>query len=379
MRAQEAKDGVIEHTVFDCLTLERMLQFIYGGDYTIKATTRDAGSDGNANVTNDSHAETPRAMPPHLRHAPGMSNSSHPSAPKHVQAMHPVAGHVYVYAIAVYYEIDDLKALAVKKFTAAMTGLTMTGFVEVIKVIYSVTTDSDTRLRNELQKYLLEKQPDWLSSEAFTGVLLSHNDLHEFTTSSLMTFVKQCKEQVGENEQEAKRQTHTIDVLQLDLKKALEDLKNAQEQAKTAQSQLSLIGSVKAKLADCNQRHEKQIESLVASNRLHESDLDQINKNLALATNENKALCGQNSRQETELDKFKADKLRLEREVLTFMNVAAEHAKTAETNAQLLKQNTEKLKTESARAIKYIDVADNNLQVIKLRRLDHKTRNRPGR
>ena len=189
---QEADEGIIEHSAFDALTLERMLQFIYQGEYTVKAVTSETEDKSHVNGSADAQAETPKFAPPHLRSASTaeVTSETQPEAPKKCPAEHPMAAHVYVYGIAQHYEIPELRDLAMKKFEEAKANFTMTGFMEVVRVAYTYPTSWDYQLRDVLQLYLLNERPDWLTSTVFTSILARHSDLHEFTATTMIAIVK---------------------------------------------------------------------------------------------------------------------------------------------------------------------------------------------
>ena len=142
---QESDEGVIEHNVFDCLSLERMLQFIYEGDYTVKAV-----------IPVEMDIDKSRYLPPHLR-KPAIPEGIKTRQPESLfTATSPMTAHAYVYAIAEYYDLPELKSLALQKFKDIEKISSVEDFLHLTTHIYGDAKTDDDQLRKELLSMLLD-------------------------------------------------------------------------------------------------------------------------------------------------------------------------------------------------------------------------------
>lgn len=157
----EAQTRIIKHSVFDASAMDRMLQFMYRSDYKMQtvcltaldptSTEKDAASPRPTSDTGTSDEES------------GGSTTSDQYEDDH-ETVKDIIAHLYVYAIADYYELPALQDLAVEKFTAASIrwkNVPPGDLVELASVVYSNTTDKAEELRHQLYK-LVCRNP-WVS------------------------------------------------------------------------------------------------------------------------------------------------------------------------------------------------------------------------
>lgn len=109
--------------MFDALTLERVLQFIYQGDYTVTAVeATDADNSRNLNTLADESANATdkvadaHSLPAEDRRLFTM-NKHERVQKKRKPGTNFATAHLYVYAMADHYELPRLKALALGKFS----------------------------------------------------------------------------------------------------------------------------------------------------------------------------------------------------------------------------------------------------------------------
>ena len=207
---RNGQQWVVEHAVFDPSTFERMLQFIYCGDYDVKvvvasvqANGAKAGAkDGTATTKPDSYAVKP------------ISRSPRDS---------PMIAHAFVSAIAKYYKLPALKVLAEKKYTKAKAAMTANEFLELARLLSSHKDDWN----RELLAILMDEHVDWLSAESFTSVLAADTVLRDFAAVAIPAAFKCLARKASECETKTNTQSAANDALLTDLDKANDDLTKA--------------------------------------------------------------------------------------------------------------------------------------------------------
>lgn len=309
--SQESADGVIVHNIFDVLTLERMLQYMYEGDYTVKAVTLEVGKENDCNEPTGCDVDDRKCLPPHLRNVSAAATSCEErQIIVQTKALAPNAktAHVLVYAIAEYYELPELRSLAAEKFKTTNEALGIGDFLQLAKAIYWNTKTADDDLRKELLLMLMTNHSEWLVAEQFMGALASDIELHEFTVTIMSAMSTQLIQ------------------------------KYAQNQATTeAQAKATILLS----------------------------DLDQANEDLARSSQCNRALEGQVAQLEADVQSSKSEISRLEEELKVFSDWGHKHSEQADEHRKQMNEAREKLKGETARANKYLDFCHQKDETIK--------------
>ena len=171
------------HTDFDSSTLERMLQYVYQGDYSV--TVPAVHYEIPTPATNGNHVETlsSKAVPPHLRKSmiPIQSDEDPSAQCTKAPASNPMIAHIYVYAIAEHYELPELQILALEKFKDSNALLSLDNFALVAKAVYAFTAGSEDKLRMSLLETLFRDHVDWMHDDGFINTLADEVELHELT------------------------------------------------------------------------------------------------------------------------------------------------------------------------------------------------------
>lgn len=148
----EAQARIIEHSVFDSSAVDRMLQFMYRNDYQL-GTACPTIEDRNTATRDTIAASSP---------ASGTTDEeTAASTMAEADAEDELVAHVYVYAIADYYDLPALQNLAVTKFNSSADkweSISTEALVELAAVVYSNTTREATDLRDELFSLVWDNQ-----------------------------------------------------------------------------------------------------------------------------------------------------------------------------------------------------------------------------
>lgn len=145
----------VEHTSFEPLVLERILLFMYTGDYVLPTSVQEIAANKNRNTLGAP------ATPSDTSVTEGASKSN-AGVSGHVLLL----THVHTYFAAHYYEISDLQALASEGFRDSDPAITIEAFLHIGKAVYQ-GTKSDDPLRQELVYKLVNKHPEWLMERHF--------------------------------------------------------------------------------------------------------------------------------------------------------------------------------------------------------------------
>jgi len=251
---------VIEHNMFDALTLERMLQFMYTGDYTVNVTGAavDGQVDADSQASNDyaTSDEANPALPPHARRRTAKQLFAEtlrqepepaPSVRYQIAATDPAIAHVYVYAIAGYYSLADLKDLALQKYSDPSIAIDVDQFADVVEAVYSCTWEHDDGLRLETLNTALAQIEELMSSETFMQALAEASGLQDFAAQLLPKAVEQASNRGGQMEEIQ----HAMNAKEEELRKAKEELTELDSR------RLKLIESVKKQNEDVKKQNEE--------------------------------------------------------------------------------------------------------------------------
>lgn len=239
--------------MFDYYTLERMLQFIYEGDYTVHAASLQVGS-ANVNGKAATNGDPVGCVPPHRRHRSARSRSASPLPHRGQLAQeektivtNTMTAHVLVYGIAEYYQLPDLKALSFKKFKEDKGSLSIVGFLALTKAVYRNTTVAEDPLRQELLNMLLAEYKEWLSNGSFSSALANDVELHEFAVAVVAALSKRLRKKSDKDKIATEAQATASKLLLSDLDQANEGLARSSKRIRALEDELKV-----AKVANQN-------------------------------------------------------------------------------------------------------------------------------
>ena len=134
-----------------------MLLFMYQGDYAIGASNMNGAKPAEAEKQSQDRNAAVETTHLHKTASVAMPNE----LPVKKSVYDPMTAHVYVYAIAEYYELPDLKTLALKKFAECNAVVNVDEFIEVARAVHLHTFNLEDELRTELLRTLMNKHSDW--------------------------------------------------------------------------------------------------------------------------------------------------------------------------------------------------------------------------
>ncbi|KAK4550799.1 hypothetical protein LTR36_000379 [Oleoguttula mirabilis] len=284
---KETDTGVLdlESTGFDALTLERMLQYLYMGHYTVNAASAGVdGSEGNSavkHVPESEAAESSQALVPISDGDDSLCTI-------------PAVAHIFVYAIAVYYELPLLKGAALTKLREVATAIATNDFANVVRAAYTNASPEDDTLRSEVDSLALSRMDELLSCASFRSVLNETADLHAFAAHVLPAAFQQTRVQNGE----AQSLKRVVEMQQKDLmmtQKALQASEgNTAKVTKRADQNVAELLTVRQSLKD-------------KEARLDQLDL-QHSRSLIQLDNEKAKIC----EVQKQADRYMADALTLQ-------------------------------------------------------------------
>ena len=309
--------------MFDYSSLERMLQFIYEGDYTVSPASLQTVTE-DIDGTAATNGDAAKCVPPHRRHRSARSRSSSPQ-PYREQSIreektiitNAMTAHGLVYGIAEYYKLPDLKALSFKKFKDDTETLTIMSFLALAKAVYCNTTAAEDPLRQQLLNILLADYKEWLGNRSFSNALANDVNLHEFTVAVVAALGKRLA------------------------KKSDKDKANIEAQATASKLLLSDLGHANEGLARSSKRI-KQLEAALESSKLEITKLE--TKTATLDQTKTKL---DQAEQRAETHAYEAYKL--QDDLKNAQASAAKSREKASTNENLLKIASKELQEEIVR------------------------------
>ncbi|KAF2165107.1 hypothetical protein M409DRAFT_24493 [Zasmidium cellare ATCC 36951] len=252
----EADTRIVNHAVFDVDTLERMLEFIYRGRYSIKLTSNAEDSSRGTRWCRFEptwHIEQDEGNPnePNIYHAisfmgPFQSKSFEElRLEDYVQdsssSIDVLEQHVHVYAIADYYELPDLEALALQYFQAGKSSLLPIcndQLIRILEAIYSNTPVSDECLRYEILDFCIDEKKTLLKDGWFVQAVVDNPELQDFTAEFMLGLTHRHQEDL---EYEQKSHVEVVKTLQDDIQRLSQQLGSAQSEVTAAAEQLKPV------------------------------------------------------------------------------------------------------------------------------------------
>ena len=322
-----------------------MLQFIYGGDYTVTAESLQLNVLDVEKVA-DCNGVTTNWVPPHRRLISGSSRSrsiESASTPPTPQERTPITNamtaHVLVFAIAEHYKLPELKALSLKKFKDAKEDLTIEGFLALTKAVYRNTAIADDSLREELLRMLLAQYHEWLHTEKFSSALANDANLHEFAVAVVVALSKKSAKKSTKDKTATEAQATGSKLLLSDLDQANEALAKSSKRIRTLEADAKTLQEVITEVVDARARETKDY---ARSKDELTSTLNQTKLKLVQAERAMKNLGDDNGKLEVDLKNSR--------------DWATKCREKASTKESLLRDTKEELKKETARANKNQDL-----------------------
>lgn len=291
--AQEAESRVVKHSVFGVDTVERMLQFIYRGEYETKSAPEDEtrGTCGcRFEPTWQSQQEERQVKETSIYHSISCMSTYQSRSfeelrwedytANNLPSVEILEQHVFAYAIGDYYELQDLKTLAFQQFQGGKSTLfqaTSDQLVHIIEAIYGNTPSSDELLRYEILAFCIDEKKALLKDGWFAQSIADHPELQEFTAEFLLGLSHRHQEDL---EDEQKSHLKVVETLQADIQdlskkletvrgnaallkeKALADHQSLTHQLKCAQDN---AGVLKAATDGIMQRLSRDLQNARAS------------------------------------------------------------------------------------------------------------------
>ncbi|KAM3422766.1 hypothetical protein BST61_g250 [Cercospora zeina] len=183
--ASEGKT-VFEHQVFDAVTIDCLLQYIYTGGYKLPRADDQGAGDAGA-----------------------------PTSPRDEEGcdIHELAAHVYVHAAADLYDIAPLKALAGTKFVDAAKSVKendRSKFLDLVARIAKHTMPSEHNvLRTKVLQMASQQKKELLQDRKFVELLFQRNDLDDFVPRFICGTVTEYEDAAVRERTEHQREVKT--------------------------------------------------------------------------------------------------------------------------------------------------------------------------
>ncbi|KAK0317177.1 hypothetical protein LTR82_011778 [Friedmanniomyces endolithicus] len=267
---------VIEQNLFDGLTLERMLLFMYQSDYTVSVLGVDAGEEAGdpkspftdedlappTQVAKDHESEgskkyvAPHSPPSHSEKeldpaatALMRTEGSDPSATalarieeRRTFPLDAAVAHLRVYAIASAYEVPALQDLAFQNFMDQLETIRPEAFAEVARAIYTDAVIEGNVLSSEVLSVALGRMDELMDSSVFVKTLLGGAELQVLAGFLVPAVLRRAKSKevfIEEMELKMSEQQKRLTGLEQDLLRAehrAQDYHTARQLAATAES-----------------------------------------------------------------------------------------------------------------------------------------------
>ncbi|KAI7692304.1 hypothetical protein KC353_g18693 [Hortaea werneckii] len=169
---------------FDQHTIERMLCYIYAGDYDLQQTEE---------LPQKGVAAEDQAKEPIKSFADDVVESPSPSSltlvyagPRPLRSKdHAAVSHIRLHAIGKRYEVTGLAALALEKLRCPETFIAAGNFVDVLRVAYQYSAEETDDVRDELFAVVLAQIDNLAADQVFLTQLAEVEELREFAAQLL--------------------------------------------------------------------------------------------------------------------------------------------------------------------------------------------------
>ncbi|KAI7216748.1 hypothetical protein KC333_g4632 [Hortaea werneckii] len=169
---------------FDQHTIERMLCYIYAGDYDLQ-NTEELPQKGVA--VEDQAKETIENFAGDVVESPSPSSLTLVYAgPRPLRSKdHAAIAHIRLHAIGKRYEVTGLAALALEKLRCPETFIAAGSLVDVLRVAYQYSAEETDDVRDELFAVVLAQIDNLAANHVFLTQLAEVEDLREFAAQLL--------------------------------------------------------------------------------------------------------------------------------------------------------------------------------------------------
>lgn len=198
----EGRSGVIKHEEYDADTVERMISYIYKQTYGVED-------------------ENQLFLPAKPQTDDSQNGDAQPLV---ININNILVAHINCYGVGDYYDITNLKLLAVDRFAAvADHGWQADGFIDVIKAVYKRTSASDRAMRDALLHYAMQHCVELTKDESLMSELGELEEAQEFAASMFQHVVRQqildkgsYEQQLGTKDRQITEKDRKIEELEAD-------------------------------------------------------------------------------------------------------------------------------------------------------------------
>lgn len=264
---QESWTRIIKHDVYDFRAVDRMLQYIYSSDYKLEPCTpwtyaADVKTTSREVDTRDEDEE-------------------------------PLIAHVYVYAIADYYDVPGLKTLAEKKFVVerdTSEALAIDKILAIAVAMYKSTSGPCT-LRRLLMELCHSNVKVTIQNKVFLEEIARRDDLQEFRRDFFAwQFERVCQEKKDD-----------VATYQTAVKSITDDLDTAKVQ------HYARIAQLRQEQRELEAAHAKEKDELQTEITAGKFFVEQAHKAITKLRQEKADLVAARSKEKEQLQKEKAD------------------------------------------------------------------------
>nr|POF16315.1 hypothetical protein CFP56_23833 [Quercus suber] len=224
-RSKEAGERIVKHEMFDSATMSRMLHFMYEDMYATDAETITMAKSEDTEL-NPAPTTTDDYIEGEMATSVIASKTVDRSTEKESSMNFEVAlAHVNVYLIADFYDVPDLKGLALRNFDELNCPIEPEIFTIVLTTIYTHTFKRDDPLRQMVANQATLRLSSLLQCEPFTRALAETHELQTLAADLLPRVYRQVMDRTEESA-----------TLKADLTKSKSETSTAEQMFKDSES-----------------------------------------------------------------------------------------------------------------------------------------------
>lgn len=201
--------------------------------------------------------------------------------------------HVHVYAIADYYQLSDLQALALHCFKAEKSSLIPVindRLIQIIEAIYKSTPSSDQCLRSEILAFCLDEKKILLEDDHFVQAIIDSPKLEEFTEEFILSLIHRQQEDLEDGQkshfESVKKLQTNVGLLRQEVSDAQELVKSSGATADATTKQLKQVQNEVVRLTKENNEVHGLVKLSQATERDTAEQLRQTRNDLTRVTRE---------------------------------------------------------------------------------------------
>ncbi|KAK5015992.1 hypothetical protein LTR39_002318 [Cryomyces antarcticus] len=191
----EAQERIIEIEDFDAATVRRLLSYIYTSQYDCAYT--NACTNDIDHTLGDKHKpafEAVAQVDETLERTAKTRKFSHVEE-RYTDENAALLIHIKVHAIADYYDVPELRALAKESFNNTIAGpFQAKGFADVAAEVYKSTPDYEKDLRGVILKATVEHIDELVDDIDFMSSIAGNSDLGDYAADFIRLVVRRHKE-----------------------------------------------------------------------------------------------------------------------------------------------------------------------------------------